>query len=313
MQRLHPRTISAFHRSLLRWYRTKRRQLVWRTTRDPYEILVSEIMLQQTQARRVQEKLPQFLKRFPTLQKLARASRADVVRAWRGMGYNNRAVRLRDLARTVLDDCGGRLPSDIETLRLLPGVGNYTAHALMCFAYGKRVPVVDVNIRRVLSRTFWKMKSIEKLRKDEQIWSLAGRILPKDCYSWNQALMDLGATVCTARRPRCEECPVASICSSHHLGKPQATGRNHIPRTKMTEPTYDGIPNRIWRGRIVEALRNVNGEGSLSLFRLGRTIKHGFNKHEAQWLDGLIEGLVRDGIVHMFRKGSTTNVMLDEE
>ncbi|MBI1807213.1 MAG: A/G-specific adenine glycosylase [Ignavibacteria bacterium] len=313
MRKFHRRTIKALHRNVLRWYRKHQRQLFWRSTRDPYEILVSEIMLQQTQASRVQEKLPQFLDRFPTLRTLAHASRADVIRAWRGMGYNNRAVRLRELARKVIERHEGQLPCRIEELLRLPGIGKYTAHALTCFAYGRRMPVVDVNIRRVLSRVLWKTKSTAELRTDDEIWSAAERILPKDSYSWNQALMDLGATVCTARRPKCEECPIASICSSRHLHKLGVMNGRQAHQAKKMEPRYNGIPHRIWRGRIVEALRNMSSESSFSLVRLGHIIKSDFSKRELPWLSRLIDGLVRDGIAHTSKHRSTISVMLAGE
>ena len=124
----------SLHRRVLAWYGEHRRELRWRRTTDPYEILVSEVMLQQTQVSRVREKLPQFLRTYPTLRRLARATNAEVIRAWRGMGYNHRALRLRDAARAVLRDHHGKIPADAEALQRLPGVGRYTAHAVLCFA-----------------------------------------------------------------------------------------------------------------------------------------------------------------------------------
>jgi len=299
------------HRAVLRWYRQHQRELQWRTTRNPYHILVSEIMLQQTQVDRVKQKLPRFLRQFPTLSRLARATRADVVRAWRGMGYNNRAVRLRDLAVTVQNEHKGQIPRDPEQLRKLPGIGPYTAHALLCFAFGKRVPVVDVNIRRVLSRIFFPMKHSADLVSDRDIWDIAERVLPRDVYHWNQALMDLGATICTARTPACERCAVSRYCFSrtsvrlwkHH------TGRKLMKR----EPAYAGIPHRIWRGRIVEALRNVNGQRMIRLEALGTEIKPDFRTSEVPWLRSLVDALVNDGIAETTTSGKTgTMVMLAE-
>src|ERR1700690_2625305 len=132
--KIQPPKVKAFHRSISKWYRIHKRELQWRTTQDPYEILISEIMLQQTQVHRVKEKLPLFLKQFPSMKTLAKSSKADLIRSWSGMGYNNRAVRLRELAVSVMQNHNGKLPADIEKLEQLPGVGRYTAHALLCFA-----------------------------------------------------------------------------------------------------------------------------------------------------------------------------------
>ena len=178
MPKLNPKKIVSLHSAILWWYQKNRRILQWRSTRDPYEILVSEIMLQQTQVSRVQEKLPVFLKKFPTMRSLSRASTAAVILAWRGMGYNNRAVRLRDLAKSVMKDYKGKLPAKTEELQMLPGIGPYTAHALACFAFRKQVPVVDVNIQRVFSRIFWKTTDPQKYRNSDEIWQLAEEILP---------------------------------------------------------------------------------------------------------------------------------------
>jgi len=310
MVRVDRKKVTALHRKILKWYENNRRPLLWRTTTDPYTILVSEIMLQQTQTSRVQEKLPLFLKKFPTLQKLASATKADVIRAWQGLGYNNRAIRLRELARVVVNDYQERLPSDIEKLQQLPGIGRYTAHAVVCFAFKKKVPVVDVNTQRVFSRIFWKMLDSSQMKGPDEVWHLAEKVLPRDVYPWNQALMDLGAVICTARHPLCTRCPVAELCSSRNW-MIQHTGdlrRSNSPKEK-SEPTYDGIPQRIWRGRIVEVLRNVNGKGSISMPYLGKAIKQTFTKRELLWLEDLVQMLQKDGIVERIKN----NVMLAHE
>jgi A/G-specific adenine glycosylase len=290
------------------WYDEHRRELQWRTTADPYRILVSEVMLQQTQVSRVKVKLPLFLRTFPTLKSLARASAAEVVRAWSGMGYNNRAVRLRDLARVVVDRHRGTLPKDAPSLLGLPGIGPYTAHALLCFAFGKRVPLVDVNIRRVLSRVFGKMPSLDSTVTEKAAWALAAEVLPHDAYTWNQALMDLGATVCTARHPLCAACPLRKSCLSAttlELARPV----KRAPRVNA-EPSYQGIPQRVWRGRAVEALRNVRERSSISLEELGRRLKPDFHEEEAAWLLSVITGLAKDGLVETRRGSSATHVRL---
>ncbi len=300
--------LSTLHKQVLGWYRKHRRGFLWRKTTDPYEILVSEIMLQQTQVSRVQEKLPVFLKSFPDFRTLAKATKAEVIRAWRGMGYNNRAVRLNEMAKIVVEEYHSKLPSTIEMLEELPGIGKYTSHAVSCFGFRKRVPVVDVNIRRVLSRLFWKMKRPNELKSEKEIWKFAEAVLPRDAYTWNQALMELGGRYCKAGKPKCNECPVEQYCSSQQLGRMKTERR--ISSTK--EKRWYGLPNRIWRGKIVEALRNVNGQGSITLHQLGKTIKPGFTRNETIWLESLVKQLSKDGIAQLFKSNKTLNVALAE-
>jgi A/G-specific adenine glycosylase len=295
------------------WYKKRKRILQWRFTTDPYEILVSEIMLQQTQVSRVKMKLPLFLKRFPDFSTLASAPKSDVVRAWKGMGYNNRAVRLHEIAKIITAQHGGTLPEDIEELKQLPGIGEYTSHAVACFAFRRRVPVVDVNIRRVLSRIFEKMKSPGENLNDKELWLMAKNILPRDAYTWNQALMDFGATVCTARKPLCSDCPVNDLClSMKYLARPEKM-RPGKKSQKNPEPHYAGIPRRFWRGRIVEALRNLNGKQSASLHDLGKRIKEDFHKREIPWLADIVARLNKDGVVSLRTKGTSVRVMLSHE
>ncbi|PYP08564.1 MAG: adenine glycosylase [Gemmatimonadetes bacterium] len=201
----------SFTRKLLAWYKRNARVLPWRETRNPYAILVSEFMLQQTQVSRVLDYYPRFLKRFPTIDKLARARPKTVREAWHGMGYYARAANLHALAKQVAET-GYRIPDDPEDLRTLPGVGRYTAGAVACFAYEKPVPTVDTNVRRVLTRVFGNAKVG---MRNAELWELASRLLPKDgkrAWRFNQALMELGALVCTARKPKCPICPLRSDC-----------------------------------------------------------------------------------------------------
>ena len=201
----------SFTRKLLAWYKRNARVLPWRETRNPYAILVSEFMLQQTQVSRVLDYYPRFLKRFPTIEKLARARPKTVREAWEGMGYYARAANLHALAKQVAET-GYRIPDDPEDLRTLPGVGRYTAGAVACFAYEKPVPTVDTNVRRVLERVFGNSK---REMRNAELWGLASRLLPKDgkrAWRFNQALMELGALICTARKPKCPECPLRSDC-----------------------------------------------------------------------------------------------------
>lgn len=205
--------------ALLDWYRREgRADLPWRATRDPYAVLVSEIMLQQTQVDRVAPKYRAFLERFPTLRALAEAPTAEVIRAWAGLGYNQRAVRLQQIARQAMSEYGGALPDSLGGLLRLKGVGRYTAGAVACFAFDAQVATVDTNIRRTLWRIF---RGIEPgtwqggERAAREALALAEWALPPgEAYDWQQALMDLGATICVARRPACERCPVREQCAA---------------------------------------------------------------------------------------------------
>jgi len=195
----------SFTRKLLAWYKRNARALPWRETRNPYAVLVSEFMLQQTQVSRVLEFYPRFLKRFPTFGSLARSQPKAVMEAWDGLGYYARARNLHRLAREVTRRHDGTLPDDPESLRTLPGVGRYTAGAVACFAYEKPVPAVDTNVKRVLSRAFG----------TKDVWELAKTLVPKNgerAWRFNQALMELGALVCKPRSPLCPECPIKDNC-----------------------------------------------------------------------------------------------------
>lgn len=205
----------AFRRRLLAWYRRKGRDLPWRRTRDPYRILVSEVMLQQTQVSRVVPKYREWLRRYPSIASLAAASASEVRETWYPLGYNIRPLRLRSIARTVVRRHRGRLPRSRDGLLALPGIGAYTAGAVLSFAFGQDAAVLDTNVRRVLRRV-WAGEKVQV--GDRALWDLAERLLPRGrAYDFNQALMDLGATVCTARRPGCSACPLANVCVSYPL------------------------------------------------------------------------------------------------
>ncbi len=286
-----------FNRLLLGWYRKNGRDLPWRTKRDPYRILLSEFMLQQTQVSRVLKVFPEFLARFPDVRSLARAPRRNVIVAWRGMGYNNRAVRLHELARIVVARHGGRLPSDEGALLGLPGIGQYTASAIRVSAFGKPVAAVDVNVRRVLSRYFWRMRSTSDMEEVGSVQARANALLPRTgAYDWNQAVMDLGSTVCTARLPACGNCPLHIGCASAPIIRPAPA------RKTRQEPSLGGIPNRIYRGRIVDFLRRRRS--AVSLDTVGRAIHPSFSSRQEQWLHGLIGSLERDGLVRTRGNGT---------
>ena len=209
-----PAHAQAFTRKLLAWWARAARDLPWRRTRDPYRVLVSEFMLQQTQVSRVAEYYPRFLERFPDLEALARARPRAVREAWDGLGYYARASNLHALARVVSRDHGGTLPDAPDDLIELPGVGPYTAGAVATFAYEKAVPAVDTNVSRVLRRVFFD-RATGNLQRATKIWELARALVPKNgkrAWKFNQAVMELGALICVARKPRCPECPVRPVC-----------------------------------------------------------------------------------------------------
>ena len=218
-----------FGRRLRAWYRRNARDLPWRRTHDPYHILVSELMLQQTQVVRVVPKYGQFLGRFPTLESVAAASPKQVMDAWSGLGYYARARNLHRLARTVATAAAradpesgaipepATLPSDPTALRALPGVGAYTAGAVASFAYHHAAALVDTNVARVLTRVFTRGVDARTSAGRRVAWAIAAATLPRAgrvAYTHNQALMELGALVCTARAPRCAACPVRTMCAT---------------------------------------------------------------------------------------------------
>ena len=205
--------VGEFQRRLLAWYRAHGRKLPWRRTRDPYRILVSEVMLQQTQVERVKSYYRSFLRRYPTFDALAAADEPTVRDSWEGLGYYARARNLHRTARVVVAEHGSRLPDDAQTIRRLPGIGRYTAGAVLSIAYGKDEPILDTNAARVLARVFAVRVRGGKARLHRRLWELAARVTPAgEAGDFNQAIMDLGATICRIRSPLCSECPVRSAC-----------------------------------------------------------------------------------------------------
>lgn len=282
--------LAEFRRKVLRWYRGHGRDLPWRRTRDPYAILVSEVMLQQTQVERVTAKYKAFLSRFPTLRALANAPLGDVLRAWSGLGYNRRARRLWECARTVTREGHGRIPSGLGALRALPGIGRYTASAVSCFAFYTRAAIVETNVRRVLSRALDGVDDAGERRA----WELAEIALPRRAaHLWNQALMDVGALFCRPR-PKCESCPAASIC--------RARRSMRVGERPEFVPREGGAfvdSRRYYRGRAVAALTRAP---SLSFVALGEQVKAGFHETDLPWLLALLAELRRDGLLEIDRR-----------
>ena len=223
--RTDPGKRRTFQRRLLAWYRVYGRDLPWRNTTDPYEILVSEVMLQQTQVERVIPKYHEFLEKYPTVEHLAEADVDDVRKTWYPLGYNVRPVRLHGIARESVARYGGAIPRDEEDLLSMKGIGRYTAGAVRSFAFGIDAPILDTNVARVLHRVFVAKGDPKRAAVRTKLWALSEALIPPGKgYDFNQALMDFGATVCTAKRPACAACTMRTIC--HTYPGP----RSHVPR-----------------------------------------------------------------------------------
>ena len=290
---------------LLDWFAANARDLPWRRTRDPYRIMVSEIMLQQTQVDRVIPHYQRFLAAFPDVSALAAAPTAEVIRLWSGLGYNRRAVNLQRAAQAVVDDHGGVFPDTVEALLRLPGIGPYTAGAVACFAFERDVPFIDTNMRRVLHRLFIGPESERTGASERATLSIAADMVPPgNGWTWNQTLIEFGALHCTARRPACVICPLRERCEAAptiQTSLASAYGKHRTTRTVPFEQT-----NRYARGRVVEALREVTGvpgEGvGVRLRDLGPKVRPAFTEADLPWLYGVVEGLTRDGLARFVRE-----------
>jgi A/G-specific adenine glycosylase len=273
--------------AVLAWFDERGRDLAFRRTRDPYAILVSEVMAQQTQIGRVVPAWSRFIERFPTVAVLAAASPADVLRAWRGMGYDRRALNLLRAARVIVADHRGEVPRDLDALQRLPGIGPYTARAIASIAFGAPVGAVDTNVRRVLQRSL--SGGVEMTPRDIQVAAdesvHEGR--PGD---WTHALMDIGATICRPGRPRCDECPLRPWCLVAAHGwqpRPSNAWVGGHPPTKPFERT-----TRWLRGRIVDRLRETD---DLAWLVVDGPIGH----HDSTAIEAALAALFRDGIVEL--------------
>jgi A/G-specific adenine glycosylase len=212
-----PKSIGAFRRSLHHWYLRHGRDLPWRRTSDPYAIFVSEVMLQQTQVSAVIPYYERWFRRFPSIESLARASESDVLHAWQGLGYYSRARNLHAAAKILRDKYGGTFPRCSKELAELPGAGRYTANAIATFAFNRSVPVIEANIARVIARVFNVQVPIDERAGRNALWHVAETLVPKrGARIHNSALMDLGATICTARTPKCGICPVRNHCRAEN-------------------------------------------------------------------------------------------------
>jgi A/G-specific adenine glycosylase len=266
--------------ALRSWFRPRRAAYPWRGAIDPYAVLVSEVMLQQTQAPRVAPVFEAFMRSFPDLAALAAASRGDVVRAWAGLGYHRRAVALHEAARTIVRRHDGAVPGDLQALRALPGVGPYTASAVGAIAFGRPVVALDVNVRRVSARVVFGVDPDERVEGD--IAEAARTLLDlRDPGTWNEAMMDLGREVCRPA-PRCDVCPIGRWCAYRGAGR--AGGH----RSGRSQGPFAGS-NRQARGRIVAFLRDRPSAGIGGLATA--------TGMDAERVGAAVDGLVRDGIV----------------
>ena len=234
---------------LLAWYNQHARRLPWRDEPSPYRVWISEIMLQQTRVETVLPYFERWMQRFPTLAALAGASEQDVLQAWEGLGYYSRARNLHRAARQVMEQYDGQIPSEREQLQALPGIGRYTAGAITSIAFGKDEAALDGNIRRVLARVFNVATPARSPQGERILWQLARETLPQGrAGDYNQALMDLGATICTARAPACLICPLAALCQARMLGIQE---ERPVLEAKPATPHYTVTAAVIWRGNEV--------------------------------------------------------------
>lgn len=291
-ERLSPEARAA----VLEWFDERGRALAFRVTRDPYAILVSEVMAQQTQISRVVEAWGRFIARFPTVADLADATPADVLRTWQGMGYDRRAINLRRAARAIVADHGGQVPSTIAALERLPGVGPYTARAVASIAFGARVGAVDTNVRRVLGRAIAGATGADRPRGWIQAVADAS-VDPDRPREWTHAVMDIGATLCRPRAPRCESCPIQAWCRFAAEPLIAAPGADQLHRVHRPRPSRaPAIPfantSRWLRGRIVDRLRDADvGSWTVVAAPIG--------SHRAIAVRSALVALARDGVVEL--------------
>ena len=298
------RARSRLRRRVLDWYAANGRPLAFRATADPWAILVSEVMAQQTQAARAAEAWSSFLAAYPTPAALATAPTAEVIRAWRGLGYNRRAISLQGAARAIVRDHDGAVPSDLESLLRLPGVGPYTARAVAALAFGRRVGAVDTNVRRVIGRAFLGSASPDP----RVVQALADELAPpRRTREWTHALMDVGATRCRVRDPRCTACPLRTRCAwAATLGDPGQSSvtagspRGGIGSAPRTGSTPRSGPRRLafratsrWlRGRILDRLRDLDVGAWL-------TFDEPIGEHSTVALAAALAAMSRDGLVDL--------------
>ena len=295
-----PQNLSEVQQILLDWYRQNARDLPWRHTRDPYRILVSEVMLQQTQVDRVIPKYHAFLEAFPDVEALAQAPTSEVIRLWSGLGYNRRAVNLQRAATAVVEQYGGEFPAYVDALERLPGIGPYTAGAIACFAFEQDVGFLDTNINRLLHRVLIGPEVPEQARTRRQMQGIASNIVPAGHgWEWGQTLIEFGALQCTARKPACLTCPLQQHCAAFPeiqtvLAELQRTGFR-----RKQEEAFEGS-NRYYRGQVLRVLQSTDASnGEITLTELGPRVIDNYAQEHTDWLRSVVDGLARDGLVEI--------------
>jgi A/G-specific adenine glycosylase len=277
--------LEAVRARVLDWFGRGGRDLPWRRTRDPYHVLVAEVLAQQTQAERAAAAFPRFLERFPDVGTLALATPAEVLRAWQGLGYNRRALALRACAQAVVER--GGWPETVEELASLPGVGPYTARAVACFALGQDVAPVDTNVARVVARSLAGTDPSQLTPAARQ--ALADRAMPAGrAWAWSSALMDVGATYCRPAAPRCDGCPIALSCRWLALG-PEA------PRSRSRSQPPFASSDRRWRGAVVRAL--AEEPAGLDEAALATAVDAAAAERPPGWFPALLSRLRAEGLI----------------
>lgn len=277
--------MQSFQHALLAWYAEHKRDLPWRRTTEPYAILVSEVMLQQTQVERVIPKYEAFLIRFPTMHALAAASMGDVLMQWSGLGFNRRAVNLRATATQLV---GQHFPARPEELRQLKGIGEYTSRAVASFAFNYPVAVVDINVKRVYNRLFLGNTWVDDRQTHARLDALAQEMFPKeDSRTWNNAIMDFGATVCTAASPSCRICPFSQSCKAYGVAKDSSTV---VLIAAKPQSQFAGS-TRYYRGQLLKILKREKAVHVSALVALW--------KKEAGWVQTLTETMLKEGLIEM--------------
>ena len=293
-----PGEVAKMQARVLTWFGAHARAFPWREHRDPYKTMVAEVMLQQTQTGRVGPSYEAFVEHFPTVSSLAHAPAMDVIKAWKGLGYNKRAVNLQQAAQQIEHEHNGEVPADPKALRELPGLGPYSSSAVACFAFDAQIPVIDVNVTRVLGRAALATDTPDA----RQVAATAKEWLPVgEAYAWNQALMDVGATLCRLDTPLCAKCPFNKTCAYHDDGKHKVPSATRAPK----QSPFEGSA-RQKRGGIIDALRDSAVTG-VTMAALGKVIHPDGRDRNLTWLVELLEGLERDGLVQLSdaaRRGS---------
>jgi len=281
--------------AVLAWFDVHGRDLAFRRTRDPYAVLVSELMAQQTQIGRATVAWSAWMTRFPTVRALADATPADVLRQWQGLGYNRRALNLHRAARAIVADHDGVVPDTLDALRALPGIGPYTARAVLAIAFGRPEGAVDTNVRRVLGRA---VAGDPATLPPAELQAIADDAVPRDRPgAWTHALMDIGATFCRPATPRCTGCPVRPFC--RFAASPPAARARAAPGI-ATEPRFTST-TRWLRGRIIDRLRASDGWA---------TFDDPIGEHDEDAVGGALDGLARDGLIELRRRGDRPEARL---